>query len=77
MAGGLLVTAVTLSIIVVDQVVNGGSGAIRATCVLFLWSGGAAIALGMVLRILGTRSRFFTAPRPHPQRRSRRSPSSR
>lgn len=72
---GLIVAAVTLSVITFDQVITGGTPAIRATCVLFLWTGGATIVIGMILRIIGAGSRRSRPlPRPRPQRRSRRSP---
>jgi hypothetical protein len=75
LAGGLIVAALTLSVVIIDQVVTGGTPAIRATCVLFLWTGGAAIAIGMILRIVGAGPRLSRPmPRPRPQRRSRRSP---
>jgi hypothetical protein len=66
--GGLLVTALTLLIIVFDEVANGGNDAIRATCVLFLWAGGFAIVLGAVLRIVGM-GWSTPMPRPRPPRR--------
>lgn len=76
LAGGLTVVAVTLSIIVIDQVVTGGTPSIRATCVLFLWAGGAALAIGMILRLAGARHPLpRPMPRPRPKRRSRRSPT--
>lgn len=76
LAGGLIVAAVTLSAIIADQVLTGGTASIRATCVLFLWSGGAAILIGMILRIVGARPRFSRPmPRPRPRRRSKRSPT--
>ncbi|MDP9494422.1 MAG: hypothetical protein M3P87_04195 [Actinomycetota bacterium] len=76
LAGGLVVAAVTLSVVVADQVLTGGTLSIRATCVLFLWTSGAAILIGMILRIIGSRPRLAgPMPRPRPRRRSRRSPS--
>ena len=72
MVGGLLVTAITLLVIMADEVASGGSDAIRATCVLFLWVGGVTIAFGMILRIVGsTRPGAVPKPvRPRPHRRS-------
>lgn len=76
LAGGMIVAAITLSVIVVDQFLNGGTPSVRATCVLFLWTGSAAIAIGMILRLVGARRGLSRPmPRPRPQRRSRRSHS--
>lgn len=67
--GGLLVIAFTLLVIVADEVLGGGgSDAVRATCVLFLWAGGVAIALGIVLRIFGM---GWSAPMPRTRPRRR------
>jgi hypothetical protein len=75
LAGGLSLAAFTLLVIIIDQLVTGGTAAIRATCVLFLWTGGSAIAIGMILRIVGGGARRSRPkPRVRPQRRSRRSP---
>jgi hypothetical protein len=74
--GGLLVTAITLLIIVADEVASGGNQATRATCVLFLWAGVVTITLGMILRIVGS-GRHGARPKPAPPRRARRSQSSR
>jgi len=75
LAGGLIVAAITLLVVIVDQVVTGGTSAIRATCVLFLWTGGSAIAIGMILRLMSGGPRLSRPmPRPRPRRRSRRSP---
>lgn len=74
LAGGLIVAAITLSVIIVDQLVAGGTQSIRATCVLFLWAGGSAVAIGMILRLVGARpGHSRPMPRSRPQRRSRRS----
>ncbi|HEY6628172.1 MAG TPA: hypothetical protein VI193_04240 [Acidimicrobiia bacterium] len=74
--GGLLVTAITLLVIVADEVSSGGNAAIRATCVLFLWVGGVTITLGMILRIVGS-GHAGARPKPVPPRRARRSTNSR
>jgi len=74
LAGGLIVVALTLSVFIIDQLAAGGTPAIRATCVLFLWTGGSAIAIGMILRIVGGARKSRPKPQVRPQRRSRRSP---
>ncbi|MEX1124303.1 MAG: hypothetical protein WEE53_01435 [Acidimicrobiia bacterium] len=74
LAGGLIVAAVTLSVMLVDQVVTGGTQSIMATCVLFLWACGSAVVIGIILRMVGAHSRRG-GPMPGPplRRRSGRS----
>lgn len=73
LACGLIVAAVTLLVIIIDQLATGGTPAIRATCVLFLGTGGSAIAIGVILHIAGGGPRL-ARPKPQirPQPRSRR-----
>lgn len=76
LTGALLVAALTLSVMVVDQFLTAGTQSIRATCVLFLWASGAAIVIGMILRLVGGRRGLSRPmPRTRPQRRSKRSPT--
>jgi hypothetical protein len=75
LTGGLIVIAVTLSVVIADLVITGGTSSIRATCVLFLWAGGSAVVIGMILRIVGRhRRRSRPLPQTRLRRRSRRSP---
>ena len=78
MVVGLTAIAITLAVIIVDELANGGTPSVRATCVLFLWAAVGALAIGAVLRV--STSYWFRAkpmPRPRPRRSGRRQQTSR
>lgn len=73
MVVGLTAIAVTLAVVVVDELATGGTPSVMATCVLFLWAAMGALAVGAIVRI--STSRWLRAkpmPRPRPQRSGRR-----
>ncbi len=78
MVVGLAAIAVTLAVVVVDELATGGTPSVMATCVLFLWAAVGALAIGTIIRIsTGRWLQGKPMPRPRPQRSSRRTETSR
>lgn len=77
LVGGLVLVAVSLIVIHLDELANGGQDSVVATCILFLWAGAIAVGLGLVLRSIGrVRRRSALSPfsprwRPPPVVRAR------
>jgi hypothetical protein len=76
MVVGLSAIAVTLAVVLVDELATGGTPSVMATCVLFLWAAVGALTIGALLRISASHwLRAKPMPRPRPQRSSRRAPT--
>jgi hypothetical protein len=76
MVVGLTAIAVTLVVVVIDELATGGTPSVMATCVLFLWAAVGALMIGAILRIGASRSLHVKpVPRPRPQRSGRRAPT--
>ena len=75
--GGLLVMGLAVAVILYDETVNRGTEIVIATCMLFLWVGGIAAGIGLLLRALARsrrrsqRSPFSPGWRPPPVTRAR------
>jgi hypothetical protein len=77
LVGGLVIAAISLAVIVYDQAVYGGTDAVVATCVLFLWLGGLVALAGFGFRVAARaklrseRSRLSPQWRQQPAKKSR------
>jgi hypothetical protein len=77
LVGGLVIAAISLAVIVYDQAVYGGTDAVVATCVLFLWLGGLVALAGFGFRVAAwaklrsERSRFSPEWRQQPAKKTR------
>jgi uncharacterized membrane protein YidH (DUF202 family) len=76
LVGGLGIVALSLAVMVYDEMATRGTDAVVATCVLFLWVGGIGAGIGLLLRIVARARRSQLSPfspgwRPPPVTRSR------
>jgi len=77
LVGGLVIAVISLAVIVYDEAVYGGTDAVVATCVLFLWLGGLVALAGFGFRVAAWATLRSERSRLSPQRQSAKKTRSR